>query len=670
MHWPASWRAVLMLAMSAVECKALSFPLHCQTKRFHRCRHDLPIRPQPASRGSLWHNQQRPPRPRESNSHFLSSHNREDIDLQDDGDFTSKTSSSPGFVTKQHQSDHFAVAAASFVALGSLTLTFGHADTVHALDNAPFGFSILQSGKYANTSPPQNSFGVAFQSFLQKDNAQTKSNTRILEQLPTLLSSEQSNAVDKEMPSVIKTIKNEVKEDPKATQQPIVKPVASGQITSSSKQIEPKSTTVTEQSPNVSPQKSTKGELTPIDVKKITEENKIDVELICKDDQRPLDSNAPKVIIDRETFTKVKVYQPPFLQYLPSSVQPLISRQFQSLRVLKSIPDNQLFLASVFAGSITEIIRTSLLYPLSTVKARVQARTSRRSNRKRSAARKLRVSWLTAVHEIKRGDWYAGILPSLLITVPASGVYSGMKEVSRRAISMAIHFQVFQNLFPGDDAAASSYYSALVVNLLAAFVADIASVAIRTPADVLALRLQVFGNANVRSDFGNWAKDSVALLPSMILTDVPFLLSRIFLNAAITTSGENLGQYEFETIGIACLCAFLTTPFDVARTRILLPTLPSEEEDTKSDLIHQTKGNERKRRLVASSKYREQRREKLSVLLTMKRVAKEGNGGVQNLFAGWFERTMFLGVGRAWLDPLRVIGYLGIRDALLLKLFD
>lgn len=113
----------------------------------------------------------------------------------------------------------------------------------------------------------------------------------------------------------------------------------------------------------------------------------------------------------------------------------------------------------------------------------------------------------------------------------------------------------------------------------------------------------------------------------------------------------------------ACLCAFLTTPFDVARTRILLPTLPSEEEEAPSQ-------SERRRRLVASSKYREQRREKLSVLITMKKIAAEGNGGVQNLYAGWIERTVYLGIGRAWLDPLRVIGYLGIRDALLLKLFD
>jgi hypothetical protein len=115
------------------------------------------------------------------------------------------------------------------------------------------------------------------------------------------------------------------------------------------------------------------------------------------------------------------------------------------------------------------------------------------------------------------------------------------------------------------------------------------------------------------------------------------------------------------------MCAFLTTPFDVARTRILLPTLPSEKEE--DDPLNELRKN-RRRRLVASSRNREQRRQKVSVLITMRRIAAEGDGGVQNLFAGWFERTIFLGVGRAWFDPLKVIGYLGIRDALLLKLFD
>ena len=138
----------------------------------------------------------------------------------------------------------------------------------------------------------------------------------------------------------------------------------------------------------------------------------------------------------------------------------------------------------------------------------------------------------------------------------------------------------------------------------------------------------------------------------------------LYLKFTISSLFLSFFRFEFETICVACLCAFLTTPFDVARTRILLPTLPSEELEEKNQI-------ERVRRLVSSSsKDREQRRQKLSVLDTMRQVTAEGNGGVSNLYAGWIERTAYLGIGRAWLDPLRVIGYLGIRDALLLKLFD
>jgi len=421
---------------------------------------------------------------------------------------------------------------------------FGHAEAASALDTQ---FSVLQHKQTVSSS--QNSLDVAFQSFLRRDTTTTPTASRamVISQFPMLLSSDQSATATG---ANTKIIDNVAKENPQATQQIIANPIASkSKGASSAKKAQSKPTISTEKS-ITSNKLSLKGELLAPNVKKIAEENTIDVELICKDNQRPLDLSAPIVKIDRETFQKVEIFsQPQFLQYLPSSVQPLISRQFQSIKVLRQIPNDQLFVASVFAGSLTEMIRTGMVYPLSTVKARVQARTSRSTNRKRPLLRKLRVTWFTFFHEAKRGDLYAGLLPTLLITVPASGVYSGAKEVSRRAFSMAIQFQVFQNLFPGDDVT-SSYYSALVVSLLAAFVADIASLAIRTPADVLALRLQVFGNSNVRSDFGNWAKDTAALLPAMIITDMPFLLSRIFLNAAITTTGENLGRYEFETITI------------------------------------------------------------------------------------------------------------------------
>lgn len=323
------------------------------------------------------------------------------------------------------------------------------------------------------------------------------------------------------------------------------------------------------QPPAVKPQKqiekkkTSDGDFQPIDVKKITDESKIEVELQLKD-------QSGSVKIDRETFQKVKTVQPKFLQYLPSSMQPLISRQFQSLKVLKQIPDDQLFEASVLAGSLTEMVRSTLAYPLGTVKARVQSRRSMSIGRRRNRTllRKLKVTWLTFVHETKRGNLYAGILPTLLITIPASGVYSGVKEVSRRAIAMGMQSQFAASIF-NDDSELTSYLKVLSINLLSVLIADVASLAVRTPADVLALRRQVFGRSNVRSDYTDWLKDSALLLPAMIITDLPYLISRILLNAAISTSGENLGRYELETIIIACLCAFLTTPFDVARTREL-----------------------------------------------------------------------------------------------------
>ena len=385
-------------------------------------------------------------------------------------------------------------------------------------------------------------------------------------------------------------------------------------------------------------------------LEKIAAENKIDVEL--KDTKADT-----SVKIDRENFTKVKVVQPPFLRYLPSSVQPLISSQFRSVQVLKSIPDEELFLASVVAGSLTEIIRTALLYPLSTVKARIQARSSRSTSKKRTLLRKLKITWLTFLYETKKGGLYDGVVPSLIITVPASGVFAGTKEVAARAFRMAIPF--VQAVLTHYNESVSTVYCSLFVSLLAAFVADIAALALMTPADVLSLRLQVFGDNNVNADLGSWFKDSISLLPVMVITDLPYLMSRIFLNLSIMTSGEkSLADFEAITIVVACVCALLTTPFDVARTRILLSA-----RDMESDELTQ-------RRLVAPSKYREQRRQQVSVSLTMKRITAEGNGGMKNLFNGWLERTLYLGVGRAWLDPLRIIAYLGARDAILLNFFE
>jgi hypothetical protein len=73
----------------------------------------------------------------------------------------------------------------------------------------------------------------------------------------------------------------------------------------------------------------------------------------------------------------------------------------------------------------------------------------------------------------------------------------------------------------------------------------------------------------------------------------------------------------------ATIAALLTTPFDVARTRILV--------DSDGNFSNGMDGG--------SSE---------GVVQTMRKITKEGDGGIANLFAGWFERVLYLGLGRAW----------------------
>lgn len=74
---------------------------------------------------------------------------------------------------------------------------------------------------------------------------------------------------------------------------------------------------------------------------------------------------------------------------------------------------------------------------------------------------------------------------------------------------------------------------------------------------------------------------------------------------------------------LASIAALVTTPFDVARTRILV--------DSDGDFENGIDGGTGD-----------------GVIRTMRTVIQEGNGGYSNLFAGWFVRVLYLGLGRAW----------------------
>jgi hypothetical protein len=322
-----------------------------------------------------------------------------------------------------------------------------------------------------------------------------------------------------------------------------------------------------------------------------------------------LDFDKEIVSLDSKNFTKIKTVKVP--SWLPSFLSP-------QPQIIQTIPNSEVMEAAIVAGTITEMCRTSLLYPLQTVKTRIQADIHNRTLKPPPLEKRVEKLVFNVRRHVNEGGLYAGIYPSLLVSAPATGVYYGVRDVTKRILlSMT-----------GIDH--------VTISLTAALVADVISLIIRTPGDALALRLQIQDNE------GDWFGDSLKRLPAAIVTDLPYLLSKIFLSQQFIHGSISIDQYVEVAIFSAVVAAFLTTPFDVARTRILI--------DSDGDFNNGIDGGSGD-----------------PVFLAMRKIAREGDGGIENLFAGWFERVLYLGIGRAWLEPIQLIGYAGIRDALLLK---
>lgn len=393
--------------------------------------------------------------------------------------------------------------------------------------------------------------------------------------------------------------------------------------------------------------------LAPVNFTKVAKTTSINVTMEC---------TTTCVSVDKATQKIVRTLKVP--SWVPSYLVP-------PPRAIRETSDEELLIASVTAGSLMEMFRTSLIYPLYTLKTRTQAEiNNRQSNRRRRLRlkRRLQVAIINARRYFREGNLYAGLAPSLLAAVPATGIYYGVRDVAKRGLLMT----------PLGAAGLGD----IPVAVSAAFFADIASLAVRTPADTLAMRLQTAtkeesddcsiqtetNNLNGRlipsdeknywfmdeveedcedqvdAEVGNWLQDSIARLPTIILTDLPYLLSRISLNRAILHGVVDIGQYEVKAISTALLLGFLTTPFDVARTRILVDI-----------------GNDPKAGIGLGGK---------GLLQSFRAIMKEGDGGVQNLYAGWLERTAYLGFGRAWLEPLSILGFVAVRDTILLEWFN
>ncbi|OEU12630.1 mitochondrial carrier [Fragilariopsis cylindrus CCMP1102] len=336
------------------------------------------------------------------------------------------------------------------------------------------------------------------------------------------------------------------------------------------------------------------GQIEPVNLTQIVSETNINVTVKYDKESISIDSN---------NFTFNKVAKPKVPKWLPSFLTP-------GPQVVKKMSNNELLVAATVAGSITEMGRTLLLHPLQTIKI--------------------------------RGDLYAGISPTLLVSVPATGIYYGVRDVTKRMLYMM------------------PTISETWISVLAAAVADVASLCFRTPSETLAIRLQ-----NNNETLGDWFGDSYDRLPMVIATDLPYLLSKIVLNRMLIQGTISVSDYAEYAVLAAVVAGFLSTPFDVARTRILLDKqlVLWDDDDDDDEADDAVDVDQPTTPVIANT------RPGYSVLQTMIQITKEGDGGIKNLYAGWLERVLYLGIGRAWLEPVQLIGYIGIRDTILLEWF-
>ncbi|VEU33351.1 unnamed protein product [Pseudo-nitzschia multistriata] len=378
------------------------------------------------------------------------------------------------------------------------------------------------------------------------------------------------------------------------------------------------------------------GRLESVNLTQVASETNINVTMNCE---------KMCLSVDSSNFTFTKVEKPKVPSWLPSFLAP-------KSQVVKKYSNAELLVAATAAGSVCEMGRTSLLYPLSTIKTRLQAdRHDTASDLRPGQSFWEQVQTLAAnvKEKAESGNLYAGISPTLLVSVPATGIYYGARDVTKRMLYFA-----------------NTPLDATSIALIGALVGDVVSLCFRTPSNALAIRLQARSEAAP----GDWLGESLERLPVIILTDLPYLLSKIVLNKLFIQGSLSVPDYAGYAVLAAVLAALLTTPFDVAQTRILLEPRPVPQGERAPGAASATEestggaaGLEATLDAIAPG------RPDRGLVQTMVRIANEGDGGVRNLFSGWLERVVYLGIGRAWLEPIQLVEYIGIRDAVLLEWF-
>ncbi|KZV24289.1 calcium-binding mitochondrial carrier protein SCaMC-1-like [Dorcoceras hygrometricum] len=209
-------------------------------------------------------------------------------------------------------------------------------------------------------------------------------------------------------------------------------------------------------------------------------------------------------------------------------------------------------LKSALAGGLSSALSTSFLYPVDTIKTRVQAST---------------LSFpevISTLPQLGVRGFYRGSIPAILGQFSSHGLRTGIFEASKL---------VLVNVAPT--------LPELQVQSIASFCSTFLGTAVRIPCEVLKQRLQAglfenVGEAIVGTLQQDGLKGFFRGTGATLFREVPFYVAGMGLYAESKKAVQKLLERElepWETIAVGALsgglAAVVTTPFDVMKTRMM-----------------------------------------------------------------------------------------------------
>ena len=229
-------------------------------------------------------------------------------------------------------------------------------------------------------------------------------------------------------------------------------------------------------------------------------------------------------------------------------------------------------LSSFYSGAISRISKELLLHPFDTVRARQQT-----SNTIVSAFSTSTEKESPSVYS----DLYSGLLPALVSGVPAGALFFGVKDSSKR------YFK-------------SNGLSKTQATILSVAVANVFYWVLRTPSEVLKTQQQIAGQGSEYSSFHEARKlFSQNSIPEIyksygsnigyaLPADVVKFLVYEQLSSSLLKREDDQSKIEGIPAALVGACAgvtaqIITTPLDVARTRIMIPSGKDDETSKEED---------------------------------------------------------------------------------------